>query len=104
MYGSEAAAVLAFIDEDEDRRKPLHPGLPYLRGQITWAARHEMAICLEDALARRTRSLLLNAQAAIDSAPAAAELMAAELGHDETWVNSQVESFKEMAAGYCVPR
>ncbi|MDG2054004.1 MAG: glycerol-3-phosphate dehydrogenase/oxidase [Phycisphaerales bacterium] len=102
MYGSEATAVQEFIDQNEDRRKPLHQGLPYLRGQISWAARHEMAICLEDVLARRTRSLLLNAKAAIEAAPDAARLMAAELGHDEAWVEAQVASFKEMAAGYCL--
>ncbi len=104
MYGSEAAAVHAFINEDEDRRKLLHPNLPYLRGQIAWAARHEMAINLEDALARRTRSLLLNAKASMDAAPDAAAIMAEELGHDQAWVKSQVDAFHEMASGYCVPR
>ena len=100
MYGSDAAAVLRFLEEEPERGEPLHPELPYLRGQIAWAARHEMARTLDDVLARRTRALLLNARAAIEAAPLAAALMAAELGRDEAWQERQVEDFRRLAAVY----
>jgi glycerol-3-phosphate dehydrogenase len=103
MYGADAAEVQAFLDEDPARAAPLHPRLPYLCGQITWAARHEMARTVEDALARRTRSLLLDARASIAAAPKAAELMARELGRDAGWVEEQVKAYTALAAGY-LPR
>ena len=59
-----------------------------------------MARPVEDALARRTRALFLNAQAASDMAPRAAELLARELGRDSAWKSAQVETFRELAAGY----
>lgn len=100
MYGSDAADVLAFLDEDARRRAALHPRLPYLRGQIQWAARHEMARTVEDALARRTRALLLDARASIEAAPTAARILARELGRDAAWVEAQVAAYTALARGY----
>src|SRR5262245_1571172 len=100
MYGSDAAEVQAFLDEDAAHRELLHPRLPYHCGQITWAARHEMARTLDDALSRRTRSLLLDARASIEAAPRAAQLMADELGREKKWVAAQVNEYTELAKGY----
>jgi glycerol-3-phosphate dehydrogenase len=100
MYGSDAAEVQAFLDEDSAHRELLHKRLPYYCGQITWAARHEMARTLEDALSRRTRSLLLDARASIEAAPRAAQLMADELGRDTKWVTAQVNEYTALAKGY----
>ncbi|MGI9038820.1 MAG: glycerol-3-phosphate dehydrogenase/oxidase, partial [Gemmatimonadota bacterium] len=72
--------------------EPLHPRLPCRRSEIVWGARHEMSRTVDDALARRTRSLLLDARAAAEAAEDAARLMAAELGRDEAWAAAQVES------------
>jgi len=81
----------------------LHPRLPYLRAEIVWAAREELCMTVEDALSRRTRSLLLDAQAAIDCAAPVAALLAAELGRDEEWQRRQVAEFVEIARGYLAP-
>jgi glycerol-3-phosphate dehydrogenase len=78
----------------------LHPDLPYIGAEIVWAARFEMSRSLDDALSRRTRALLLNARAAVAIAPAAAMLLARELGRDEAWVKKQVEVFSALAAQY----
>jgi glycerol-3-phosphate dehydrogenase len=59
-----------------------------------------MAICLEDVLARRTRSLMLDARASCEAAEPAAEIMANELSHDNAWVSSQVAAYRELANGY----
>lgn len=103
MYGSDAAEVQAFLDEDPARAQRLHPRLPYQCGQITWAARHEMARTLEDALSRRTRALLLDARASIDAAPRAAALLAAELHRDAAWAEAQVKEYTALAYGYLPP-
>jgi glycerol-3-phosphate dehydrogenase len=55
---------------------------------------------VEDALSRRTRSLLLDAQAAIECAPIVAALLASELGRDNDWQQQQTLSFGELAKGY----
>ncbi len=78
----------------------LHPGLPYITGDILLAAREEMARTLEDALARRTRALFLDASAAVQIAGVAADLMAIELGRSPDWAAAQVECFNSVALGY----
>jgi glycerol-3-phosphate dehydrogenase len=100
MYGSDAAAVHAFIAEDPARSELLQARLPYCCGQVVWAARHEMARTVEDILARRTRSLLLDARASIEAAPRAASLLAAELHRDQAWIASQVTEYTALARGY----
>ena len=65
-----------------------------------WAARFEMAHTVEDVLARRTRALFLDVRAAIEAAPAVADLLAKELGRDAAWKARQLEEFGEIARGY----
>ncbi len=59
-----------------------------------------MARSVEDVLARRTRALFLNAQAAIECAPKVAEIMAQELIKDEDWVEKQIGEFNFVAQNY----
>ena len=68
-YGSETDLVVALCDEDASLADPLVAGLPYLRAEAVWAARHEMAHTLADVLARRTRALILDRDAAAEAAP-----------------------------------
>jgi glycerol-3-phosphate dehydrogenase len=102
MYGADAAAVQDFLREDRTRLEPLHPRLPYTCGQVLWAARHEMARTVEDVLARRTRSLLLDARASLEAAPRVAHLLARELGRDHAWMSSQIAHYQALARGYLV--
>jgi glycerol-3-phosphate dehydrogenase len=62
-----------------------------------------MARTVDDVLARRTRVLSLNANAAIRMAPAVAEVMARELGRDDRWQREQVLDFTSIAERY-LPR
>ena len=99
-YGSELAGVEALGEEQPEWREPLHPRLPYRGVHVVWALRHEMARDVEDVLARRTRCLLLDAQAAVETAPAVAEIAARELGRDRLWAAAQVRDFEALARGY----
>lgn len=78
----------------------LHAALPYTTGDVRRAAREEMARTVEDVLARRTRALFLNAKAALEMAPAVADLMAAELGHGPEWATEQRKAVSSVASGY----
>jgi glycerol-3-phosphate dehydrogenase len=100
LYGTDAEAIEDLMREDPGLREPLDPRLPYPRALVVWAARREMARTLEDVLSRRTRSLLLDAAASVDAAPAAAKLLARELGRDAAWASAQVEAYRRLAAGY----
>lgn len=102
VYGSDAEGIQELVRGDERLGERLHAELPYVGAEIVWAVRREMARSVEDALARRTRALFLNARAAVAMAPRVAELMAKELGKDEQWAARQVENFGDLAKSYRV--
>jgi glycerol-3-phosphate dehydrogenase len=99
-HGADAPALARLAAEQPGWDEPLHVSLPYRACEVVWAARHEMARSVEDALARRTRALLLDARASVEIAPRVAELLAAELGRDEAWRRAQVAAYGEVARGY----
>lgn len=98
-YGADAPHIRDLFRERPGLEKPLHPRLPHREGVVVWAVRKEMAVTVDDVLARRTRALLWDARAAIEAAPRVASLMAEELGRDRSWRRDQVESFQALAAG-----
>lgn len=100
VYGSDAGGILALILQQPSLGDKIHARLPYTRAEVLWAARKEMARTVEDVLARRTRALLLDAQASMEAAPLVAELLAAELGRDATWQQKQIAEFTALARQY----
>jgi glycerol-3-phosphate dehydrogenase len=94
-YGGEARVLMAAIQADPSLAEPLVPGLPYVRAEAVFAARHEMAGSVDDVLSRRTRARLL---ARDDSALAAAEvgrILAGELGWSAAETDRSVEEYQE---------
>jgi glycerol-3-phosphate dehydrogenase len=81
----------------------LHPALPFVKAEVVWAVRHEMARTVEDVLARRTRALFLNARAALEMAPAVVDLMAPEMDWNESTRQQQLAAFSEVAKNYILP-
>jgi glycerol-3-phosphate dehydrogenase len=55
---------------------------------------------VEDFLSRRTRALLLDARATIESASLVAELMAKETNKNEDWIKDEMDSFNSVAKNY----
>ncbi|HEY7617729.1 MAG TPA: glycerol-3-phosphate dehydrogenase/oxidase [Terriglobales bacterium] len=102
VYGSDAVAIQNLIRDDPRLAERLHPALRYCAAEVVWACRVEMARTVEDVLARRTRALFLNAQAALEMAPRTAGIMARELNHDQGWQASQVEEFRRLALRYMI--
>lgn len=100
VYGSDAYQLRKLIEANSELGDPLHAALPYVKAEVVWATRHEMARTVEDVLARRTRALFLNARAAIDMAPAVANLMAEELSWDNVDQAKQLAGFREVASNY----
>ena len=95
-HGTEAPGVVS-LGVEMDLIREIVPGRPFLEAEVTWAARHELALSLDDMLARRTRLAqeLPDRGAAI--APRVAELLGAELGWGETRRAREVEAYLELA-------
>src|SRR5260370_12113396 len=100
LYGSDAYKIRKLIETDARLSEPLHAALPYVKAEVIWAVRFEMARTVEDVLARRTRALFLNARAALAIAPAVADLMASELGWDEVTRTKHLDAFRNVASNY----
>jgi glycerol-3-phosphate dehydrogenase len=100
VYGTDAEKIREIASENPRLAEKLHADLPYIAAEIVWSARREMSRTLDDALARRTRALLLNARATNAIAPRVARLLAEELGRDEAWIAAQLESFTALAKQY----
>ncbi|WP_425394958.1 FAD-dependent oxidoreductase [Aeoliella sp.] len=89
-------AIGELSHDDPSLAEPLDPSLPYSTGEALWSIRNEMAVSVEDVLARRTRALLLNAAAARRCAPAVAQMLASEFDFDDAWVASQLAEFNQL--------
>lgn len=100
VYGSDRDTLLNLINENPGWVEKLYPRMDFIKAEVIWAVRHEMARTVEDVLARRVRALFLDARAAIDMAPEVASLMANELNKGESWKNIQVADFTHVAEGY----
>ncbi len=82
---------------------PLVPGFAYSVRDAKIAVHEEMAHTIEDLLARRSRTLFLDAKAAVAAAPAVARLLASELGHVEGWEQREIGTFQKVALDYQLP-
>jgi glycerol-3-phosphate dehydrogenase len=95
-YGADVASVRRLAEGDPVLANRIDPALAYTFAQVVYAVRQEMARTVEDVLSRRTRALLLDSQAAGRAALAVAMTMAAELGRDQSWIDSQVRQFQAL--------
>ncbi|MFM7870677.1 MAG: glycerol-3-phosphate dehydrogenase C-terminal domain-containing protein [Actinomycetota bacterium] len=86
------------IATDPALGEPLAPGLPYLRAEVVFAVRFELAVTLEDVLSRRTRALLFDRAAATRIAPEVARLMAPLLGWDAARTESEIAAFRDLCS------
>jgi glycerol-3-phosphate dehydrogenase len=100
IYGDHSIDIERIISENPELGIPVDPRLPYTRAEIIWICRNEMPFMLEDILARRTRSLFLNARASAEIASVVVGLMASEFGYDQKWQEEQIESYKELVKNY----
>jgi len=95
-FGSHARSILDLIEKDESLRERLVLDLPYVRAEVVYACRAEMAMTLEDMLARRTRIILEDGARGASIAPQVASLMARELGWSSDQAHSQVEQYRAL--------
>lgn len=102
VYGSNASKIQHISQEKPEYAEKIHDDFPNILAEVVWAVRHEMAVKVEDVLSRRVRLLILDAQAALDSAEKVAKIMAQENGKDEDWVTAELEDFRKTAHKYLI--
>ena len=102
MYGSDAEKIKQLIIGQPALEEKIHLALPYTKAEVVWAVQNEMAMTVEDVLARRTRSLFLDTKAAIEAAPMVASIMAPLLHQTEQWQQQQVTAFVSVAQNYLI--
>lgn len=104
IYGNHAKKIKAIATENSEWGEKLHPDFPNIAAEVIWAVRNEMAVKVEDVLSRRIRILILDAQAAIDTAPKVAQLMATELQKNEEWISQELADFQKTAEKYLIKK
>lgn len=102
-YGTDLLKIKQIETENPELAEKIHERLPYTRAEIIWAAREEMCMTVDDALARRTRAILLDAAAALEAAPLVASLLASEYGYPKSWEEEQVAAFTAIGQHYLPP-
>ena len=97
VYGADTDKILRL---DAEGNTSLSTDLHITKNMIVWAAEEEMAMTLEDVLARRTRALFLNAEETLKIAPKVATILAKVLHKDKDWEKEQLDTFRTLAKNY----
>src|SRR5439155_18030783 len=84
-YGSEALGLLKLIEDDAELGRRLIDDLPYIRAEVIYACRHEMAMTPYDVLARRTSIMLGDRQRGLGALDDVVSLMA----NEHNWTSEQ---------------
>lgn len=93
-YGSHANALLSLIESDASLGERLVEDLPYLRAEVIYACRHEMAMTLDDMLARRTSIILEDRDQGAGIVDEVAALMAKELDWSPEQQKAMIDAYR----------
>jgi glycerol-3-phosphate dehydrogenase len=104
VYGTDEELITQLTGDDMSLSEKLVNGYGYTRAQVLWAIRNEMAVTVEDVLARRIRLLFLDADAAIQAAPAVADIFQRETGWSDKRKQEQLDEFYKIAYHYKLNR
>ncbi|HEY7355580.1 MAG TPA: glycerol-3-phosphate dehydrogenase/oxidase, partial [Ktedonobacterales bacterium] len=96
-YGGEALALLDLIQFDASLAGRIVPDLPFIRAEVAHACRAEMALTLQDMLARRTRIAIEDRERGLQAAEEVAALMALQLGWSAGQTREQISAYRAWA-------
>jgi glycerol-3-phosphate dehydrogenase len=97
-YGVLTDELLDLIRERPELNDALPGADDYIGAEVVYAASHEGALHLEDALARRTRISIEAWDRGVSAAPVAARLMAGVLGWDEERTQHEIATYLKRVA------
>jgi glycerol-3-phosphate dehydrogenase len=90
-HGTAARDVLELATTEG--LKAILPGSDHLEAEVAWAARHELALAIDDVLSRRMRLSEELPDRGASIAPRVAEILGAELGWDADRQAREVETY-----------
>jgi len=93
-YGNESRFVSEVIAEDPTMAEPIIAGASYIKAEVVYAARCEMARSVDDVLSRRTRMRLFARDLSAQAAPTVGALLQKELGLTDDEVAQQVADYR----------
>ncbi len=91
-HGTQARDVVR-LGEARDLLRPLAPDTLELEAEVAWGVEQEMALTLDDMLARRMRLSMARRDRGAAIAPRAAAIMGAQLGWDAQRQTAEIESY-----------
>lgn len=92
-YGDRALLVAQLAKDNPAWNLRILDHLPFLRAEVIYAVRHEMACTLRDFLARRVRLEITDWQQTRAAVPVVADLMAVELGWSVQEKQQQINTY-----------
>jgi len=95
-HGRQAPDVVA-LGRELDLMAPLGDGIDHLQAEVAWAARHELALTVDDVLARRMRLAQERPDRGASVATRVAEILGPELGWDPRRQAAEVDAYLEVA-------
>ena len=92
-YGCRASEVAKIAVNSPDLKNKIDPKYPYIKAEVVYTVRYEMAITPRDVLARRIRMEITDWDATLKALPVVAELMGTELGWDQEAKEKQIDQY-----------
>ncbi|WP_221393109.1 glycerol-3-phosphate dehydrogenase/oxidase [Dyadobacter sp. NIV53] len=92
-YGSRAENVCRLTTSDPELKERLDSGYPYIKAEIIYTVRTEMAVTPRDFLARRIRLEITDWDTTIRTLPIVADLMAVELNWTELQKQQHISDY-----------
>ncbi len=92
-YGCQTSDVLEL---DSGKEEKLHPAQPYLKAEVVFACRNEMAETIRDFMARRIRWEILDWQSCFDSVEKVGHIMAEELGWTQDRKEKEIQDYQSL--------
>jgi len=97
-YGPDCPRLLELIRQDRSWGGRIAEGLPYIKAEIPYAVRCEMALTLCDFMVRRTRLIYEEANQGLNQAKEVAGIMASYLGWGPEEIERQLALYRKEVA------
>ena len=92
-FGTNATEVLEIARRQSQWLSPIVEGLPLIQAEIAYSVRYEMAMTIEDVLARRLGLQLFSWKSAFEAAPLVGSVMADLLGWTATETQQAIDRY-----------
>ena len=94
VYGVRARRLAKIIDDNDELGLRINPDLPYVWAEIAFAVEHDLALTIDDVLARRVPLLLVGRKQGLDVIDRVADILSESLGWSAEERSRQIEDYR----------